>query len=341
VPHVDGCRTGPGVLGHVSQRLGGDEVGGRLDRGGQPLGRRGHRYGYRRAAREVAQRRPQPGLGQHGWVDAPREPADLVDGGRHLGIRLADERLQGGCVAQPGAGQPQDKPDPEQVLLRAVVQVAFDPPPFGVAGLHDPRPGRAYFAELGLQFGVQPGVFQGQPGGRTDCVEQRRVVQQGGVVHQCRQRCAARLKQGDRALRAAGGQRHLPAVEVGVAVLLGQPEAQLQPGVAQRPGDRVTRLGQGRSAVELHDQVGDHGMVQPGAQQPGQERERHGGPGHRHRDGQGHEDGAAAGQVEHGRGEDPGEKCHDGHRSGPDHRGQCPPARPGGPPPAADLQPGC
>ena len=66
-------------------------------------------------------------------------------------------------------GQPQFHGERDQVLLRAVVQVALDRAPRGVGRGDDPQPGRLEFlvalgqlGERGLQGGVQPDVVQRQ-----------------------------------------------------------------------------------------------------------------------------------------------------------------------------------
>ena len=67
------------VLGDVGERLGGDVVGGRLDRRRQPLVER-HVDVDRDvgATCERPERRPEPGLGEDRGVDAARDLAQLV-----------------------------------------------------------------------------------------------------------------------------------------------------------------------------------------------------------------------------------------------------------------------
>ena len=87
--------SGASVFGDVGQRLGDDEVGGRLDRGGEPadghvdLDRHRHPRGQR------VDSRAQPAAGEDRWEDAVRELAQL--GRRALGVV---ERLgqQGGGI---------------------------------------------------------------------------------------------------------------------------------------------------------------------------------------------------------------------------------------------------
>ena len=77
-----------GVLGHVGQRLGDDEVGGRLDRRRQPLVRHlGELDRHRRAAGERLERAPEAAVGQHRGVDAARQLAQLLERGLQLLLR--------------------------------------------------------------------------------------------------------------------------------------------------------------------------------------------------------------------------------------------------------------
>ena len=76
---------------------------------------------------------------EHRRVDAARELAqlperlgELVAGGRDQ--RLGRRRV----AADVGLDQPELQGEGDQPLLGAVVQVALEPPPLGVAGRDDP-----------------------------------------------------------------------------------------------------------------------------------------------------------------------------------------------------------
>jgi hypothetical protein len=109
---VDGRRAGLGVLGHVGQRLGRDEVGGGLDGRAQRLPLELpvdlHRDG--RARGERLQRGAQAVVGEHGRMDAAGELAQLAD--RLLGLlaRLSDQlRRARRVVLQSRLGHAQDQ----------------------------------------------------------------------------------------------------------------------------------------------------------------------------------------------------------------------------------------
>jgi hypothetical protein len=110
--HVAGSghgHLGPGrlgVLGHVGQRLGDDEVGHRLD-----AGRGGARHVHpqpdrqRGARREPGQGRGQAPVAEHGRVQTADELAQLGQGQHGLVVRRGDGQADGlglGVEALPG-----------------------------------------------------------------------------------------------------------------------------------------------------------------------------------------------------------------------------------------------
>ena len=71
-------------------------------------------------------------------MDAARELAQLLDRELRLLARLRDE-LRGavGIAGDPRLGEPERDGHRDEPLLRAVVEVALDPPPLGVGGGDD------------------------------------------------------------------------------------------------------------------------------------------------------------------------------------------------------------
>ena len=142
-----------GVPGHVGERLGGDEVRGGLDGGGQPLLRHAlQRDRHGDAAGEAHQRRLEPALGEHGGMDAARELAQLGCRRRQVRDRLVEQRAREcGVGLELPACEPQRERQADEVLLRAVVEVALEPAPGVVARGDDPGARRAQ-----LLLGRQP-----------------------------------------------------------------------------------------------------------------------------------------------------------------------------------------
>jgi hypothetical protein len=103
------------------------------------------------------------------------------------------------------AGEREVDSQRHEALLRAVVQVALDAPPLGVAGLQDSRP-------RGAQLALEVTVLDRQerrPGG---CGHQLGILGQGLVDHHRRHRVAAPIDRHPGAARAGGRARELLAV---------------------------------------------------------------------------------------------------------------------------------
>jgi hypothetical protein len=66
---ADGGAAGAGVLCDVGQRLGDDEVGGRLDRGGEPARRHSVADRHRHSRRQGVHSGAQSALGEDRWED--------------------------------------------------------------------------------------------------------------------------------------------------------------------------------------------------------------------------------------------------------------------------------
>ena len=99
------------------------------------------------------------------------DPAQLGDGGGELVDRLVEHRVH---VHGPGVplGEPQRHPERDEPLLRAVVQVAFQPAALGVARLQQARPARLDLVQRLAELAAQPHDLDQQPGRRPDLREQ-------------------------------------------------------------------------------------------------------------------------------------------------------------------------
>ena len=125
---------GVGVLGDVGQRLADDVVGGGLDRAGEAVLELDVELDrQRRAVGDRADGGLEAALGQHRGVDAAGELAQLL---QRVGELLAGP-LEVGVVGMAAGGQPQHQRQRDEPLLRAVVEVALQPPPLGVARRDD------------------------------------------------------------------------------------------------------------------------------------------------------------------------------------------------------------
>ena len=107
------------------------------------------------------------------------------------------------------AQEPQREREHHEPLLRAVVEVALEPPALGVAGLDGPRPRRAQLLEPRPRLRLQALVVEREPGRRAHVLEQPRIVEQLGAVdddgdrppaaHERRDRSPVRVRRLDRA----------------------------------------------------------------------------------------------------------------------------------------------
>ena len=143
----------PGVLGHVGQRLGDDEVDGALDRRRRALrhvDRQRHRH--RAAGDDRRQRGVEPAVLEDRGVEAAHEVAQL--GQRLLGllVRAGDELQRAvGIGGELLLGPAEVHAERDQPLLRAVVQVALDAAALGLGAVERGGAARVELLDPGLE----------------------------------------------------------------------------------------------------------------------------------------------------------------------------------------------
>jgi hypothetical protein len=182
--------AGLGVLGDVGQALGDDEVGDRLDRGRRtvfgPRQVHGQPDRDRHPRRNARQGRVQAPVRQHGRVQAADQVAEFGEGrlGILVGLGQGLMRLLGGFGVDPGQAQVHGQRD--EPLLGPVVQVPFQPAPFGVGGVDGAGPGLGQVLHLVFQLQRPAGAQQRSRGpgverrGRGGEPRRRRQQQQPG-----------------------------------------------------------------------------------------------------------------------------------------------------------------
>ena len=77
-----------------------------------------------------------------------------------------------GIVSDPVSGQAEIDPERHQPLLRAIVEVPFEPAAFRVAGVDDPRARGSEFVDVRPQLGIEPFVLERQRRGGPDGLHQ-------------------------------------------------------------------------------------------------------------------------------------------------------------------------
>ena len=188
-------------------------------------------------------------------MDAARELAQL----RRLCLSSSIEA----SISAAASGRPplpareaQVQRERDEPRLGAVVEVALEAAALGVAGLDESDARRAQLHQACAQLGVQALVLQQQRGcraGRADrllVLDQRAVVDDRGEGRPSRSTSVtARVgssRAGSSTARAAG---------VDVTSLLGHPEGEAQPRVAERPGQRAPQVSAGRQVREPRDEA--------------------------------------------------------------------------------------
>src|SRR5215470_5873815 len=134
---------GTGVLGGVRRGLGGDVVRGGLDGGIQPSDVCCFHLDWcRRPARERPQGGDEPSFRQLRGMDSMGQALEFCDGFAQVGVcGLEEPRGLIGRGREQAAGVFQSHSDGDELLLRAVVEVAFDPPASLVCRLGDTSAG--------------------------------------------------------------------------------------------------------------------------------------------------------------------------------------------------------
>ena len=178
--------AGSGVLGHVLQALLAAEVDRRLDRLGVASAPRVlDADGHRRLARDDRERRADAEGGQELGIDAVRDRPQLVDGFVDLDAEALEHPRRLRRIELLGRDREVDA-QRHEALLGAVVQVALDAPPLGVAGLEDPL-------ARGAQLALEVTVLDRQERGRRRCAHQLGILRQRLVDHHRRHRPAVAL----------------------------------------------------------------------------------------------------------------------------------------------------
>ena len=283
-PHAHVGARRVGVLRDVRQRLAGDEVGRELDRLRQAAGRlAGRPSSARRARRERARgRRARPCSSTAGWMPRASSRSSSSER-RELLARGGDERLGGRssptrfCSRRSCSAIATSRCCAPSWRLRSSRRRSASP-----ASTIRSRDARSS-AQPGLRLGVQPGVLD-----RHRRPRRRRPRAAPGPPRATRRTRAPRLRarrarraprSGRRPARAASTR---PAVGVGVGVVLGQPVGDDSRGSPSVRPSAACSVGAADRA-QHREQLGQPAAREARAQQPGQERGRHGSPASRRR----------------------------------------------------------
>ena len=152
----DAHARGVGVLRDVRQRLGHDVERRGLDRGRQPLAGHLRRARPGAAPGRRATRAPGRARGRSAPPGGSRARARAAPRARARARRRprrGARRAAAGSLVEPRLGEPERQRERDEPLLRAVVQVALEPPALGVARLDDARTRAAQLVLVGGALG--------------------------------------------------------------------------------------------------------------------------------------------------------------------------------------------
>jgi hypothetical protein len=104
-----------------------------------------------------------------------RQLAQLFQGVLYLALGLLETTVEPG--RDPAAGEPDREGERGELLLRAVVEVAFEQPPFGLARSRDVGARAAQMFELLSKLGLQALVVEPESNAALDLGDDARIVQ--------------------------------------------------------------------------------------------------------------------------------------------------------------------
>ena len=117
-------------------------------------------------------------------MDAVRQLAQLGDRPAQLGLGLVQARRELRILVGPEL-RPQEakrEREPDEALLRAVVEVALEPAALGVTRLDDAGARGAEILQLSAGLGLQALVLEREARRRGDLLDELRVVEELGPV---------------------------------------------------------------------------------------------------------------------------------------------------------------
>ena len=201
-------------------------------------------------------------------MDPAGELAQLVEARPELGARGVEQRGELRVARRAPAGEAELRPERDHPRLRAVVQVALEPPALVVPRAHEPRPRGPQLLDPRAQLGGEALVLERQRRRRPGRADELRLLGELRVVADRGDPPALQLDLGPGAV----GELDRPAGAVHEPPRLRQPVGDRHRRIVERDGQRVAdAVARAEPRHELGDPVTGH---QPRPQQPGQEGER-------------------------------------------------------------------
>ena len=154
------------------------------------------------------------------------------------------------------------------------MEVPFEALSLRLLGLDHACAGLRELVDPRAEVGLEACVLERDACGRSDRVEQLRLVSQRRVVDQSRDRCSLPFDERDRPHPVVWWERHRPAVEVGIAVEVGQPVGEGERRIPESPRERLPEVSRCRVGAEVEDELTDTGPQQARVEQTEEEDER-------------------------------------------------------------------
>ena len=131
-----------------------------------------------------------------------------------------------------------------------------------VCRLEDLRPGSGHLVEPGQELEVAAGARERRAGRRAHGVQDRGVFRERRVVDERSHASAIAVDdRRDGATPFTGRQRHGPSVRVHERLVVRQPEAQLERGVAERARQRFTEVSRREPRLDAHQEARGRGAA--------------------------------------------------------------------------------
>src|SRR6186997_3130265 len=109
------------------------------------------------------------------------ELSQLAEGRCELRTPSLEQVARGGVGCELCLGQRQREQQRDQALLRPVMEVALEPAPFGIAGLHETGTRRTQIREARTKIGLKAPVLEGQTRRGTHGLNEFGMVPKRGI----------------------------------------------------------------------------------------------------------------------------------------------------------------
>ena len=202
-------------------------------------------------------------------MDPLRKGVELCSGVPELVLRLGDNRRSWSVRRRPRLLQ--NRCDSGQAALGSGAELPLETTPLSIRSLDNPAPRGGELQDPCPHLRLKPGVGDSHPRGRGDGLDERRILQHRLVVDEDGDRVSVVHERRDRPPRARLRELDRPAGVIHVALLLGQPVAENERPVAERPTKLVPEGPRVGALAEVDHEIRDDGLRPAPAEQVDEE----------------------------------------------------------------------